>query len=97
MKDEILERSDILNFSCDIFTISQGWGRKTEMWISNTCYCNQPPGFIKGVTQLMFICVIENIFGHGAIFKSFIIFVPENNLEQVKVMINIFFGCPIKK
>ena len=36
MKAEILERSNILNFSCDIITISLGWGQKTYMWISNT-------------------------------------------------------------
>ena len=36
MKAEILERSNSLNLSCDIFTISPGWGRKTYMWISNT-------------------------------------------------------------
>ena len=36
MKAEALERSNILILLCDIFTISQGWGRKAEMRISNT-------------------------------------------------------------
>ena len=61
MKAETPERSNILNMFWDTFTVSWGWGRKTVMQISNTyVFCKVPPGFNKGLPQLIFIYYIEN-------------------------------------
>ena len=68
MKAENLERSNILNMFYDTITVPWGWGLKTVVRISNTYV---PPGFNKGLTQLIFIYYIENILEQILLFHSF--------------------------
>ena len=84
MRAYTLERSYILILLCDNFPGMGTKGRYEDFYY--ICYCEQPPGFDKGATQLMFIYFNENILGN-VVFD-----VRRMNLELQLVQIQIQGG-----